>query len=131
MKKFAAVFVVAILALTLIAAPVFAGGGPPPFDADGNRVRPMVYVTNQGLIYPSIVGPALPMEGPFQLLETGVGPTGLQTEFGPGDPGYVGGRWWVDGDGDGVMDEPDGSATSDAYFSCPLLGKGKAYEPPA
>jgi hypothetical protein len=46
-------------------------------------------------------------------------PDGLQTEFGPGDPGYVGGRWWVDGNGNGEMDDED------VYFLCPLLGPGR------
>ena len=29
------------------------------------------------------------MKGRFQKLENGV------TEFGPGTPGYLGGRWWM------------------------------------
>ncbi len=29
----------------------------------------------------------------------------LSTEYGPGNAGYVGGRWWVDIDGNGEMDE--------------------------
>lgn len=56
------------------------------------------------------------MEGPFQKLEMGA--NGLETEFGPGDPGYVGGRWWVDVNGDEKMD------VGDKFFSCPLLGPG-------
>ena len=50
----------------------------------------------------------------------GPGPFGLQTEFGPGDQDYVGGRWWIDANGNGEMD------AQDAYFSCPLLGPGRA-----
>ena len=46
------------------------------------------------------------------------GPTGIQTEFGPGDQGYVGGRWWMDTNGNGEMD------AEDAFFLCPLLGPG-------
>ena len=38
------------------------------------------------------------MEGRFQLLANG------QTEFGPGQPGYLGGRWWEDKNGNGVPD---------------------------
>ena len=55
------------------------------------------------------------------MLETNVGPSpnGLQTEFGPGDTGYLGGRWWVDANGSGERDE------GDAFFSCPLLGPGR------
>jgi hypothetical protein len=86
------------------------GGGP--------KDRPVIYVTSQDLFYDSIVGPDLPPHGPFQLLEM-AGPTGLQTEFGPGDPGYLGGRWWIDLNANGEMDEDD------KYFSCPLLGPGR------
>ncbi|MHC4443528.1 MAG: hypothetical protein ACYTF1_21155 [Planctomycetota bacterium] len=86
------------------------GGGP--------KMRPIIYVTGQDLFYDSIVGPNLPPKGPFQLLEM-AGPTGLQTEFGPGDPGYVGGRWWVDVNNNQEMDDED------SYFSCPLLGPGR------
>jgi hypothetical protein len=102
-----------VLALGLTAAsPAFAAAGGRP----GSPV--VVYVTSQKLYYDSIVGPALPSHGPFQKLEM-KGPTGLQTEFGPGDQGYVGGRWWVDANGNGEMD------AEDAYFSCPLLGPGR------
>ncbi len=108
------------------AAPALAGG-PPPRDEDGNRVRVTVYVESQGLFYDSIVGPDLPMKGPFQQLRPGDGPGGtLATDFGPGDPGYVGGRWWVDNPTMGVVGEMD---EYDHFFSCPLLGKGSATPP--
>jgi hypothetical protein len=81
------------------------------------KAQPVIYVTSQGLYYDSIVGPELPPYGPFQLLY--MGPKGLQTEYGPGDPGYVGGRWWMDLNGDGEMNE------GDRFFSCPLLGPGR------
>jgi hypothetical protein len=84
-----------------------ASGDPP------QRGDTVVYVTGQGLYYDSIVNGPLPPKGPFQLLE--MGPNGLQTEFGPGDPGYLGGRWKADFDGDGNFD----------YFSCPLLPPGR------
>lgn len=108
---------IAVMALAL-ALPALAGGGPPDGVGDGPRDRVVVYVTSQDKFYDSIVGPDLPMEGPFQKLEM-TGPSGLQTEFGPGDPGYLGGRWWVDANGNGEMDE------GDAFFSCPLLGPGR------
>src|SRR5215212_2746428 len=74
----------------------------------------VVYVASQGLYYDTFVAvDPLPMEGPFQLLEDGV------TEFGPGDPGYLGGRWWEDLNGNGVQDE------GDHFFHCPLLGPGR------
>lgn len=108
------------LMLLATAAPALAGG-PPPTDDDGNRIRVTVYVESQGLFFDSIVGPDLPMHGPFQELKPGAGPDGaLATEFGPGDPGYLGGRWWVDVDGSGDMTE------GDHFFSCPLLGHGSA-----
>jgi hypothetical protein len=78
-----------------------------------------VYVTSQGKYYRTIVpvspDKGLPWKGPFQLLEM-TGPSGLQTEFGPGDQGYVGGRWWLDVNGNGYEDE------NDIFFLCPLLG---------
>ena len=74
----------------------------------------VVYVTSQGLYYDTFVArDPLPMRGPFQLIENG------QTEFGPGDPGYLGGRWWEDSDGNGIQDE------GDHFFLCPLLGPGR------
>jgi hypothetical protein len=74
----------------------------------------VVYVTSQGLYYDTfVVVDPLPMHGPFQLLVNGT------TEFGPGDPGYLGGRWWEDLNGNGVQDE------GDHFFLCPLLGPGR------
>ncbi len=88
--------------------------------AAGRGNGPIVYVIGQGLYYDSIVKADLPPFGPFQQLRMdGPGPDGLQTEFGPGDPGYLGGRWWVDANGNGEMDDED------AYFMCPLLGPGR------
>lgn len=107
------------LALFLGSAVPALAGGPPPRDDDGNRVRVQVYVESQGLWFDSIVGPDLPMKGKFQELKPQMDET-LHTEFGPGDPGYRGGRWWVDANGSGEMDE------GDAFFSCPLLGHGSA-----
>lgn len=85
-----------------------AKGDPPP------RGDTVIFVTSQGLYYDSIVNGPLPPRGRFQLLE--MGPDGLQTEFGPGDRGYLGGRWKFDSDGDGEID---------TYFSCPLLPPGR------
>jgi hypothetical protein len=80
----------------------------------GDRTPGVVYVTSQGLYYDTfVVKDPLPMNGKFQLLADG------QTEFGPGQPGYLGGRWWEDLDGNGVQD-PD-----DHYFLCPLLPPGR------
>lgn len=85
----------------------------------GRGNGPIVYVTGQNLFYDSIItADPLPPRGHFQKLEM-TGPSGLQTEFGPGDAGYLGGRWWVDANGNNQMDEGDG------FFSCPLLGPGR------
>jgi hypothetical protein len=74
----------------------------------------VVYVTSQGLYFDTFVArDPLPMEGPFQLLESG------RTEFGPGDPGYLGGRWWEDLNHNGVQD------SGDHFFLCPLLPPGR------
>ncbi len=73
----------------------------------------VVYVSSQGLYYDTFVSAkSLPLHGRFQKLDNGV------TEFGPGDQGYVGGRWWID-DGNGFMDG------NDTFLLCPLLGPGR------
>ena len=80
----------------------------------GNRTPGVVYVTSQGLYYDTfVVMDPLPMNGPFQLLVNG------QTEFGPGQPGYLGGRWWVDSNGNDTQDPQD------HFFLCPLLPPGR------
>jgi len=80
----------------------------------GSRTPGVVYVTSQGRYYDTfVVKDPLPMEGRFQLIANG------QTEFGPGQPGYLGGRWWEDVNGNGVQD-PD-----DHYFLCPLVPPGR------
>lgn len=80
----------------------------------GDRTLGVVYVTSQGLYFDTfVVKDPLPMEGRFQLLTNG------QTEFGPGQAGYLGGRWWEDLNGNGVQD-PD-----DHFFLCPLLPPGR------
>lgn len=80
----------------------------------GDGALGTVYVSSQGLYYDTFVSASsLPMHGRFQKLENGV------TEFGPGDQGYVGGRWWIDNNGDNMMDE------GDTFLLCPLLGPGR------
>jgi len=86
----------------------------------GRGTGPVIYVESQALFYDSIVLADLPLQGNFQLLKPGIGPSGLATEFGPGDVGYVGGRWWIDANPNGYMDEED------VYFLCPLLGPGRS-----
>ena len=80
----------------------------------GRGSGPIVFVSSQNLYYDSIIiVDPLPPLGPFQLLE--MGRNGLQTDFGPGNVGYGGGRWNEDFDGDGQCH----------YFLCPLLGPGR------
>jgi hypothetical protein len=84
----------------------------------GNGALGVVYVTSQGLFYDTFVSAqSLPPKGPFQLLVDGM------TEFGPGNPGYLGGRWWIDANGNGEMDPP--GADGDVYLLCPLLPPGR------
>ena len=80
----------------------------------GRRTPGVIFVTSQGLYYDTfVVKDPLPMEGKFQLLADG------QTEFGPGQPGYLGGRWWEDLNVNGIQDPED------HYFLCPLLPPGR------
>ncbi len=111
MKKVMVVGLVLLLgSLALGATAASAKGGRA--GSDGK-----VYVSSQGLYYDTFVAAQeLPMHGRFQKLENGV------TEFGPGDPGYLGGRWWIDSNGNNMQDE------GDTFLLCPLLGPG--YELP-
>ena len=110
-----------IAALAVITAIVGMSAGALAKDrTTGRGTGPVVYVESQGLFYDSIVLADLPMHGRFQQLMPGVGPSGLATEFGPGDTGYLGGRWWIDANGNSYMDE------GDAFFLCPLLGPGRS-----
>ena len=107
-RKLSVLFVVVFVAL-LTVIPASAGRG--------NETPGVVYVTSQGLYYDTFVPKdPLPFHGKFQLLQPG----GI-TEFGPGDPGYLGGRWWEDLNGNGVQDPPP----VDHYFLCPLLPPGR------
>ena len=84
----------------------------------GRGTGPVVFVTSQGLYYDSIVVvDSLPANGRFQQLIPGE--NGLMTEYGPGDHGHVGGRWWIDANDDGEMND------GDKFFLCPLLGPGR------
>ena len=100
-----------LLTAALSAALVLAGSAGP---VSATTPRTVVYVTSQGLCYGSVVTPnSLPDQGPFQPLvpSTVCGVGTFMTQFGPGDVGYVGGRW-VTADG--------------KRFSCPLIGPGYA-----
>jgi hypothetical protein len=88
----------------------------------GSSGNPVIYVTSQDMYYDTLLLGDLPYNGTsnFQKLEPGMGPTGVQTEFGPRDTEYFGGRWWVDANDNGYMDDED------VYFLCPLLGGGRS-----
>lgn len=99
------------IAAPAVAAAQSSAASPSRF---GDRTPGAVFVTSQGLYYDTfVVKDPLPMEGKFQLLTNG------ETEFGPGQPGYLGGRWWEDLNGNGVQDP------GDHYFLCPLLPPGR------
>ncbi len=100
-----------VLAISLVSVtPALAGRGNEPLG--------VIYVTSQGLYYETFAtADPLPMKGRFQKIEVVNGQP--QTEFGPGNPGYLGGRWWVDLNDNNVMDE------GDHFFLCPLLGPGR------
>jgi len=107
MKRKSLVFFLVLIAVLAVTVPAFAKGGR----AGDTGV---IYVSGQGLYYDTFVtAETLPMRGRFQLLKNGV------TEFGPGDPGYLGGRWWVDVNGNNIQD------AGDTFFLCPLLGPGR------
>jgi hypothetical protein len=104
-RKLSMLFVVLVISLMTV-APAYANRG------DG--ALGTVYVSSQGLYYDTFVSAeVLPMHGRFQKLEAGV------TEFGPGSPGYLGGRWWIDNNGNDIQDE------GDTFLLCPLLGPGR------
>jgi hypothetical protein len=95
-----------VVALAIATTSLAAGGGR----GDAG----VIFVTSQGLYYDTfVVVDPLPMHGKFQLLVNGT------TEFGPGDPGYLGGRWWEDLNANGVQDD------GDHFFLCPLLPPGR------
>jgi hypothetical protein len=114
LRKFGLIPFLVVLGLMVIVPAALATRGGEGGRGDG----PVIYVTSQGLYYDSIVtADPLPWKGPFQKLEIVDGQ--LQTEFGPGDPGHRGGRWWADTNGNGYQD------ADDHYFLCPLLGPGR------
>jgi len=114
-NKMIAAAAAAALMPALIASPALAQKG-----RGNNPELGVVYVESQGLYYDTFKTTDLKPNGRFQPLDPAGGPDGYpSTPYGPGDHGYVGGRWWIDTNMDGEMD-PD-----DTYFSCPLLGPGR------
>jgi len=119
-KRIAAIILVLTFVLAM-AAPAYADPAEPP--AKGGRpdsaTLGVIYVSGQGLYYDTFVTVVgLPWNpnntNSFQPLENGV------TPYGPGDPGYRGGRWWIDSNPNGYQD------ANDTYVLCPLFGPGRA-----
>ena len=77
--------------------------------------RPLVvFVISQGLFFDACLEPTpLPMHGEFQLIFDG------RTEFGPGQTGFLNGRWWDDLNHNGIRD------AGDDFFFCSLVGPGR------
>jgi hypothetical protein len=95
----------------------FAGLAQAGRGGNGKKTFGTVYVKTQGLYFDTFAAAdALPHEGPFQDIYIDANGIG-QTDFGPGDKNYVGGRWQVV---DPVTHLPTGT-----YFLCPLLGPGR------
>jgi hypothetical protein len=124
-RKQVAGFVLALLPLTGAAcsshpttpsSPLAAAADSSATAVKGGRpaATGVVYVSSQGLYYDTfVVRDPVPITGKFQLLVNG------STEFGPGQPGYLGGRWWEDLNGNGLQD------AGDHFFHCPLLPPGR------
>lgn len=118
MKKLVAIILVSGLALA-IAIPAYAADPPAKGGRANNPGLGTIYVTGQHLYYDTFVTVnVLPWNpnntGSFQQLYAD-----HSTDYGPGDPGYRGGRWWVDSNPNGYQD------ADDTYLLCPLLGPGR------
>jgi hypothetical protein len=117
--------VVGLLTIVM-AVPALASNGKSG-DSQGRPGSPLTVLVTGGddnpandVIYDSIVKADLPMKGRFQQLMPSMSDLApFETAYGPGDHGYVGGRWWVDDNGNGKMD------AGDLFFICPLLGPGR------
>ena len=107
MKRRLSVMIVVVLITLMSVVPAFAN--------HSTAALVVIYVRSQGLYYDDYVtNEILLMSGQFQKLENYV------TDYGPGDPGYLGGLWWVNTNGNNIMD------AGDQFFRCPLLGPGRA-----
>lgn len=104
----------------VVLAQALLGGNAAAAGRGNDKPLGVIYVQSQGLYYDTFKTTDLPPKGRFQPLYGAGAPNGGPwTPYGPGDNGFVGGRWWMDTNGDGEMDDMD------TYFSCPLLGPGR------
>jgi hypothetical protein len=125
MKTKKIMLLASVIAIICIATSITLvnAGRPAQFRGMGRKGTPIrITVLSNGLVYESIhVADPLPLTDgnahTFQEL-WGTPPDDLYTEYGPGDPEYRGGRWYIDIDGSGDVSE------GDIRFSCPLLGPG-------
>ncbi len=127
-RKFSSRVALGVLIFSLFTVGIPYALAVPPPQAHGPPVHidepeAVIYVSSQGIYYHTIVpyaGGNLPWNGhnvnSFQPLDTTTNPA--TTPYGPGDPGYKGGRWWVDSNPNGYQD------AQDTFFLCPLLGPG-------
>lgn len=107
-----------------VAVPVLAMALPSLTVAGrGNGPTGLIYVATQDLYYDTIGLMDLPDKGPFQTLVVDLDSDGnivsAVTDYGPGDTGYLGGRWeaWIY--------DSDGMLMGIRHFECPLLPPGR------
>ena len=82
--------------------------------ANTSRQPVVVFVISQGLFFDACAEPIpLPRQGEFQLIVNG------RTDFGPGQAGFLNGRWWEDLNRNGIQDQDD------QFFLCPLVMPGR------
>lgn len=106
---------IALVVVAVAAAAVWSFAAPDAQAGRGNGPVGTVYVISQDLYYDTFVSAErLPPKGPFQLLEDTNGDGINDTMWGPGQPGYLGGRWKI----------PNGKGGYD-YLLCPLLPPGR------
>ena len=119
------VMILAIVIVGILSISSVALAADPP--AKGGRAANGhdIYVISQDMYYDTFV----PVEElvwnghndvSFQPLIPGVG-----SVYGPGDPEHRGGRWWIDVNGSGEIDE------GDVFVLCPLLGPARAEPHPS
>jgi len=124
-KKIAVILLVVALSL-IVAGPAYAHGATPadnPPKGGRHGTLGVILVTSTGLYYDTFVPvQELPWNGndeSFQpLYPQGPGEPS-ETPYGPGDPGFKGGRWWVDSNPNGYQD------ADDTFVLCPLFGPGR------
>lgn len=116
--------IVSVLSLTAVVAVWTMAVPDSTLAGRGNGPTGLIYVESQDLYYETIGLTDLPPDqGPFQVLFVDLDDEGnivsAVTEYGPGDPGYVGGRW------EAYIFDSNGDLVTVRYFECPLLPPGR------